>query len=327
MRVRFVASDDQGGGRVRSFWPAAEMHRLGHTSRAEVWFARPEEYDLFIIHRPIAVATLPEIDRLKKHGALVVVDEDDDLEHVNQCKNHIAEEHWTPQAVYAHKKAMELADGVVVSTQPLADLYSDFNPLVCRNYLPEQFQGIRSYGRRRPEVIVGWTGITKTHQHDLEWLRPAAQEMVRDAAFMTIGDAKVPSVLGVNYCVQAIYPFQENPMDLYSLMARADIGIVPLSPIQFNESKSWLKALEFMTVGVPVVAADFPEQRLLIDHGVNGFLAKDPQEFAGYVQDLVHNPDMRKSMGEAARETGKAMRLDRHMEQWQKVLDLVAVSA
>lgn len=330
MRVRFVASDRVGGGHLRSIWPSEVLRESGVTSRAETWFPRPDEYDVLVVHRPLSMTTPQEIRKFQDHGVTVYVDEDDDLTRLHEVKNRIAEQHWNPQMRVAHEQSMSIADGIIVSTPALAETYVDRNQNIrlCRNYIPRRVQGIRNYGRaaHAATVRVSWAGITDTHVHDLEWLRPVAREMLRDAVFVTIGDASTPRTLGVNGLVQEIYPFQTNPMALYKLMARAEIGVVPLLPCGFNESKSWLKALEYMTVGIPVVVTDLPEQRELITHGENGFLARTPQEFAQYVQILVHDAALRGKMAAAAKGRAAQLAIEDHVGQWQEVCRALEVA-
>ncbi|MEG2173695.1 MAG: glycosyltransferase [Desulfovibrionaceae bacterium] len=59
--------------------------------------------------------------------------------------------------------------------------------------------------------------------------------------------------------------------------------------------------LEAMSRGKPVVATDIPANRAIIQHGVNGFLARDAQEFTQYVKMLLSDAALRHGMGEAAR--------------------------
>lgn len=323
-KVRFVASDPFGGGNLRSFWPSAALGKKGWQTRCEMYTPKPVsgEYDAIIIHRPLFLAFPDKVMFYQRAGFKVLIDEDDDLTRIHQTKNRIGLQEWVPSAVAAHDIAMTIADGITVATPGLAEVYRHLNANVhvCHNYLPDEYGGVRWYGRKRdPRVRVHWAGITDTHRHDLEWIAPVFERMLHGAMFSTIGDRRTPNVLGFGGETE-VTEFVSDPLELYQHMARGDIGIVPLLPCEFNEAKSWLKALEYLTVGVPIVATDLPEQRALITHGVDGFLAATPEEFADYVQMLVWDPAMRKTMSEAARKRGKELRIEDHTDEWEDAL-------
>lgn len=323
MRVRFVASDPFGGGNLRSFWPAEALTSSGIEARSEMWLpmVQQDEYDVIVLHRPLFVQYPDRVKKYQAKGIKVLIDEDDDLTRIDQTKNEIGLQEWVPMAVMAHDRAMYLADGITVSTPALADVYSKLNPnvTVCRNYLPKRMLPIRNPDPRhrwpKGAVRVGWQGITMTHRHDLEWIAPEAPRMLRDAEFVTVGDRETPRVLGFRGAAR-VDEFQSDAKALYKIMAKADIGIVPLLPCEFNEAKSALKAIENMTLGIPVVVTDLPEQREFVTHGVDGFLAATPAEFADYVQLLVHDHALRQTMGLAAAAKAATLSIEDHVEGW-----------
>ena len=321
-KVRFVASDPFGGGNLRSFWPAYSVNlQPGYSTGCAMHYPGIKEYDTIVIHRPIGAEKPMMIQKFKLAGLRVLIDEDDDLTRVLETKNEIALQEWGPDAQANHKLSMAMADGVTVSSDALVEVFKDINPniWVCRNYLPAEFSGIHWYGRDSGAPLIGWAGVTQTHLHDLEWIKPFAQTMFNGARFLNIGDPKSPRILGVPAAES--HPFQNTAAGLYKLMSKADIGIVPLQDIEFNASKSYLKALEFMTVGVPCVVADFPEQRRLIEHGVDGFLTSDPAEFAEYVQLLVHNWELREKMSVAARIKARSFHVEDHADEWLAAIE------
>jgi glycosyltransferase involved in cell wall biosynthesis len=134
-----------------------------------------------------------------------------------------------------------------------------------------------------------------------------------------VGDRKTSRILE-HRGPRELEEFVSSPHALYKWMARADIGIVPLLPCGFNEGKSWLKALEYMTVGVPVVVTDLPEQRLLVTHGVNGFLAKTPEEMASFVQMLVNDPELRQDMARAAHKRAAELTIEKTSRCWEDAI-------
>jgi glycosyltransferase involved in cell wall biosynthesis len=324
-RVRFVASDTVGGGLLRSFWPAEALRGTGWDAWASVdW---PEgSGDVLVVHRPLARDNLERVRAYQDRGWQVWVDEDDDLTTaLEDTENEILREVLTPERHEVHDRVIEQADGLLVSSERLAEVYGPVakETRLIRNRLPAWVERSRFHkSSRETAVRVGWTGILKTHRQDLRWIRDVAPWAFEGATFVSVGDPETPVFLGLGRRGES-FEFQMTPKELYARMARADIGIVPLLPCRFNEAKSWLKALEFMTLGKPVVVTNLPEQARLVRDGVDGFLVGSPEEFGEAVRQLVRDATLRTRMGEAARERAREVgRIDG--DEWQEALGITA---
>lgn len=323
LSVAFVASDLEGGGRVRSWWPAGELQRRGWRVRCGLEPPEPGAVDVVVVHRPLDRRRLAMIEGQRAAGTVVLVDEDDALEHIPRSFA------WQPPegALELHDETVAAADGVIVTTAALAARYGP--PLgrqtwVVPNYLPG-WVGVGRFHGRPMDVRVGWAGIVATHRQDLEWLAPVLRPALGRAVLSLVGDTSALRVLRCGGARHEVFGWQSSPEALYKLMARADVGMVPLAPGPLNEAKSWLKALEYMALGKPVVVADLPEQRRLVEHGVSGFVAAKPEEFAGRVAELVADVELRAAMGAAARERARALTLESCGSVWETTLrDAVA---
>jgi glycosyltransferase involved in cell wall biosynthesis len=84
-------------------------------------------------------------------------------------------------------------------------------------------------------------------------------------------------------------------------IAQADIGIAWLPDHPWSLGKCGLKVLQYMAAGLPVVANAVGIHRELVEPGVTGFLANDPQEWRAAVTALAESPALRRRMGAAAR--------------------------
>ncbi len=311
--VAFVASLSE----VRSWWPAAELRRRGWRVSVAMAPPAPGVAEVVVFHRPLDGRVVRWMGEQRRAGAVVLVDEDDDLAEIPESNPFRPD----PAALELHDRAVADADGVIVSTPALAGVYGP--PLgrrcwVVPNYLPG-WVGSRRFHGRPVDVRVGWAGLVVTHRDDLEWVAPLRPALGR-AVLSLVGDPAALRVLGCGGCRHEFFGWQTRTESLYKLMARADLGIVPLRPSRFNEAKSWLKALEYMTLGKPVVVADLPEQRRLVDDGVSGFVAGSPEEFAGRVAELVADGELRRAMGEAARERARALSLESCGYVWEATL-------
>ena len=81
------------------------------------------------------------------------------------------------------------------------------------------------------------------------------------------------------------------------------IGIVPVMPSPWSRWKFFFKLIQYMSLGLSVVATPTGSNLEIIKDGVNGFFAKSPAEWHDRLRTLIDNPELRRSMGEAARKT------------------------
>lgn len=321
-KIRFVAAQAWGGAFVRSWWPAGALIDMGYDAACDTTF--PTDVgpgDVVVIHRPLDGSKLGAIRAYREAGVRVLVSEDDDLTRLHETENPGKDR----LDLEAHIASIEAADGLIVTTPRLVEVYGGLSPVtyVCPNYLPSWVAACRMHhpmGWRPPAPRIGWAGTLDSHAHDLRYIAPAVPAAGRGAIWSFVGDVRAVALLGVRRFVAR--PFTLRLHDLYRYMSDCEVGIVPLAPIAFNLAKSHLKALEYMTVGVPVVASRLPEQEALITHGTDGFLASDPDEFARYVQLLVHDEDLRTEMGHKAAERARAICLENMIGCWLDALGL-----
>ena len=190
--------------------------------------------------------------------------------------------------------AAEVVDLVTVTTPALAKRYSrkhgrvEVLPNTVPADVPEIVDSIR--GQFDPTVTIGWAGLTDTHPHDLEVVGDAVRRVVAETGckVRVIGDAEGamrdwgltdidqigPVPLGVPY---------------YTALTSIDVALVPLQDTPFNRAKSYLKALEFSSVGVPVIASDTPAHRDL-QMTVPIAIAKTPQGWYENLMRLTAHP-------------------------------------
>lgn len=103
-----------------------------------------------------------------------------------------------------------------------------------------------------------------------------------------------------------------------------DIGIVPLTDLAWNRWKFFFKTIQYMAVGLPVVARRLGSNVEIIEDGVNGFLAESQEQWYERLRTLVDDPDLRRRMGEAARATVvERYSADLHIPRVAAVLDSV----
>jgi len=86
-----------------------------------------------------------------------------------------------------------------------------------------------------------------------------------------------------------------------STLQRMDIGLYPLPNDEWVKGKSGLKALQYMALGLPVVASAVGCNDRVIENGVSGLLVTSQDEWLDAISSLILNPRLRCELGSAAR--------------------------
>ena len=86
-------------------------------------------------------------------------------------------------------------------------------------------------------------------------------------------------------------------------LRRIDIGIMPLPDDDWAKGKCGFKALQFMSLEIPVVASPVGVNSILIHDNENGFLALSTKEWIEKLQLLIENPELCEKFGIAGRKT------------------------
>ncbi|MFH1912721.1 MAG: glycosyltransferase family 4 protein [Pseudomonadota bacterium] len=80
-----------------------------------------------------------------------------------------------------------------------------------------------------------------------------------------------------------------------------DIGLAPYPDDEYSRAGSGLDTLRYMACGAVVVASDRGGAGEVVDHGIDGFLARDAEDWTRHVIRLAEDADLRRDMAEAAR--------------------------
>jgi Glycosyl transferases group 1 len=240
-----------------------------------------------------------------------VYDIDDDLMNIDP-------ENAVPYGIYAPLREqtlrnIELADVVTVSTPNLAAYLAQFNENVhvLRNCIPDAL--VNSPRRPRLGLTVGWGG-SMFHAQDWGGVNNVLREVHRrvpSISFRSVGAnymTGVPNVSTVGFTTVNNY---HHELDFH-------VGIAPLVDTPFNDRKSWIKLLEYAARGIPCVASPVGQYGEWVDHGWNGYLAGDRDEWVHYITALVDD-DRRTRMGENALEKARQWTISNQIERWVNV--------
>lgn len=253
-------------------------------------------YDILFVYREAALVGPPILEWLaSRKGGPVVYDIDDPtfLAYRSPLNG------WYSLLKYPRKteSLLRRADHVITINSLIGTYAAEYNSTVTvipngvdvHHYLP------REPARNGPPRVV-WIGSQSTIQNLHEIARPLAR-LQRDLELeVRVIGAHNGSVPGVRVDGRT-WTTQTEVSDLQD----CDIGLVPLAPTKWNEWKFFYKTVQYMAVGMPVVAHRMGSNTEVIEDGVNGFLVDTTDDWYRCLRLLIEEPELRLKMGVAAR--------------------------
>jgi glycosyltransferase involved in cell wall biosynthesis len=146
------------------------------------------------------------------------------------------------------------------------------------------------------QLLIGWTG-TRTSQKNLDQVAGALARLTQThrATLRVIADEPVAyDGVPVDF-VPWSWPVEVPKMH------DCHIAIVPVKPDVWSPWKFYYKLVQFMSLGLPVVASRVGSNVELLRDGETGFFADSEDEWHEKLAILAENPELRRRMGDAAR--------------------------
>ncbi len=197
------------------------------------------------------------------------------------------------------RSLIRLSDHVIAINEPIAQYARRYNRSV--SVVPHLIDTDRYRPRAAPTdgpVRLVWIG-SHTTRNNLDTVATPLRrlhETVR-APLRVIADQPVP-IPGV----ETEYRPWSSATEVADL-SECHVGLVPATDLPWNKWKFYFKTLQYMAVGLPVVARPLGSNPDVIEDGVNGFLADSDDQWHDRLLTLVNDHGLRKRMGEAARRT------------------------
>ena len=147
------------------------------------------------------------------------------------------------------------------------------------------------------KVTIGWTGTFSSKPY-LDLIKQVFINLSKECDFkLRIISNFEYEISGVDYEVIR-WSKEKEIEDLQGI----DIGVYPLEDSQWVLGKSGLKAIQYMAFGIPTVASNVGTSSQIIEHLKNGWLVDSEEEWYKALFTLINNPNLRRSLGEKARE-------------------------
>ena len=330
-----MLKDKSGSGFWRMVFPAKHIDDDGifiDITAVGMSYEALKEYDTIMVQRLCDWESFYMLERLKKAGKRIVYDLDDNLFNLDRS-NPSAGLIGRDEQIAA-VNCMKLADAVTVSTPSLAEVIktvtNGLQATIIPNavdmsdgWIPTPFTGSPDGIKR-----IFWQG---GNSHAVDWT-----ECI-DAVDAILGERKDVHLVILGFLPPTVHVMLQkgswkgkieflefSSAETYFEMMkhiRAEVGIAPLKDTPFNESKSCLKFLEYSATGMPTVASNVRPYAEVIEHGKNGFLVKDSQEWFDAITKCLDDKRLRFSVTEAARTKVRAeFDIKTIAKDWKKIL-------
>lgn len=141
-------------------------------------------------------------------------------------------------------------------------------------------------------VNIGWIGTKSTFEKHYLLLTNVIQRAQQNlqTSFVVIGAASSTKLSNVEFV-------EWNEESEVSSLLGIDIGIMPLRNSHWEMGKCAYKLIQYMACGIPVIASPVGMNIDVVDHDVDGFLAKTEEEWYDDIKILVLDYRKRKEFG------------------------------
>jgi glycosyltransferase involved in cell wall biosynthesis len=292
---------------TKGHYPAKALGVLRGQLRRMRDLFRIRRYDLLYVHMPVTPLGTAFFERMtRKLAKRLVFDVEDNV--ILDTSGEQASVNPIARFLKSRNKALHLirtADHVVTSSPFLNESCLAINRRRACTYISSSVDTDRFLPAGRysndGRVTIGWTGTFSSRPY-LDLLRPVFQRLAKEVPFRlrVIGnfDYALPGV-----DLEVVQWTREREVeDLQAF----DIGVYPLPIDDWVLGKSGLKAIQYMAFGLPTVATEVGTTPMLIRDGENGLLVKSEDEWVDALKRLVLDPELRRRLGEAAREDAVA---------------------
>lgn len=323
--VLFISSGVGDSAYYRAYNPAEELKLHGFKTATTIsdnpnLSGLVDKFKVFVFHRTAQNKNIEKmVQKIKEQGKEIIFDTDDlvydpqYLMHMDYFQKMGAAE----QELYKNGIGAEIVNDPYVKTctttvSYLADKLREKNKRVI--VVPNKFSDhelevaaklLKNEKDSDGFVRVGYYSGTLSHNKDFASITDALMvilEKYKNVKLLLAGSLDVEDKL--NKFSEKIETLPRVPRDeYYGNVYKCDINLAPLElGNPFCESKSAIKFTEAGVLKIPTVAVRNQTFSETIKDGVDGFLADNTEEWVEKIGKLIEDADLRKTMGEKARE-------------------------
>lgn len=323
--ILFVASGVGDSAHFRTRNVAEELRRHGFRTSVTIadnpnLLKLVDRFKIFVFHKTLYTEKIAQvIEKIKAQKKEIIFDTDD----LNFDPQYVAQMDYFQKAGEAER--MQLAKGLgreiledpavkvaTTTTNCLAKILQQkgkqvfvVKNKVCDAELELAEQLLRTANQTAEGFVsLGYFSGTPSHDKDFATVTDALVAVLRKYANVKLILAgPLEKENGLTEFADRIVTLPLVPRgEHYQNIQKADINLVPLEKTLFCEAKSELKFFEAGVLGIPTVAFRNETFSAAIEDGVSGFLARSEAEWVEKLGRLIEDENLRKTMGERARE-------------------------
>jgi glycosyltransferase involved in cell wall biosynthesis len=325
VRIGLLCNPELVNSNYRSYQPLAAVARRGDHELLLERGGRPLtterllSCDVVHIHRSADDQARALAGRLRDAGAGIVWDNDDDVSALPRSNPHYRRLGASGRrAMLDGTAAMaRLADVVTTPSELLAAKYRELGAAdvrVLENRLPREFLGVKPIAHEGV-VIACLAALEHRLDYDQLGLRDTLAQLLDarpDVRLLTIGLGLGLAPKRTEHVPLAGFP------DLVRILARADVGIAPLTDIAWNRARSNVKLKEYAAAGLAWLASPVGPYAGMGERQGGRLVADDRWHDA--LDRLVASGRDRRALARRGAKWVKREGVDRHAGEWEGAL-------
>jgi glycosyltransferase involved in cell wall biosynthesis len=228
----------------------------------------------------------------------------------------------TPASAKAYTASMLLADRICASNEVLAEsLRLNGYPV---DVIPDGWNRANELWNKpaphRSTLNLGWVGLPGQVEDITEIRRIVVRVMheFSQVRLIVVGAPQAYQLFESLPETRRLFLPAVNLEDYPYLLGQIDVLMAPLRNTPFNQNQSDRQLMEAGIRRIPWVASPIPA---FTSWGEGGLLARAPEEWHTHLRQLVLEPKLRSSLGDAGRRKAEGREMSRLGRSW---LDMIA---
>ena len=342
MKIRFVPKTDDKSDPIVRLRCDMIIEALGRYGFDIGYYQEKEWADILVTANTDFKSWLPLLEENQKRGQIVIFDLPEnefrrmarvDSKKIMRVLKYIYNPCEVLRRFAAHlrrkdfdallERLVTLSDHVIVASEDTFSNATVYNKNCSIIYEPLEkgFPRMPKQHKNKAGSII-WIGMPVNIMHVFQIKRVLKEIMDETGVKLKIMTS--PNLFELHPKLRDGIPLKIEfiPWDLENLwreMLNADIGIAPL----FNYKwKSPNKVTTYWSAGLPVVASPSKTYSNIIQVGQNGFLASNCEEWRTSLLTLIHDPELRSSLGNSGYEKAvNGFSIDKIAGQWRNLFE------